>query len=167
MTEEFYLLLLKAKNKAKDLTKSIAINIDKEGDRIYSEALDIVIILTKLEEQMNLENTNKNIYPPDNINEINKVKRRVSKWKKNPYQCNYKILDAYFKIRKEKNNITKETLERYCKEIYGSDFSFLINFSQMYNIAEKNHGKVFEVLNDEVKLWNPVKDFIEETWNKK
>lgn len=167
MTEECFLLLSKAKDKAKALTKSIAINMDKDGDRIYSEALDVVVILTKLEEQMNLKAVNKNTYSNDIIEEINKVKRRVSKWKKNPKQYNSKILDAYFQMQKVDNSITEETFERHCKEAYGQNFSFLTNFSQMHNIAPKNHAKVFDVINGEIKLWNPVKDFIEEIWNEK
>ena len=167
MTEECYLLLSKVKDKAKALTKSIAINMDKGGDALYSESLDIIVLLTKLEEQMNLKETSKDTYYCDNVEEINKVKRRIPKWKKNRNQYNYKILDSYFQMQKGVNPITEETFEGHCKEVYGHDFSFLTNFSQMHNIAPKNHAKVFDVINGEVKLWHPVKDFIEEIWSEK
>lgn len=168
MTKECYLLLSKAKDKAKALTKSIAISMGEGSDTLYLESLDIILLLTKLEEQMNLKEININTDSLNNSNaeEINKVKRRIPKWKKNSSQYNSKILDAYFQMQKTASFITEETFERHCKETYGHSFSFLTNFSQMHNIAPKNHAKVFDLHNGEVSLWEPVREFIEDIWNK-
>ena len=90
--------------------------------------------------------------------------RKTPKWKKNPSQYNSKILDAYFQLEKTTNPITEEDFERYCKNIYGNDFSFSTNFSQMHNIAPKNHAKVFDIYNGQVQLWSPVKEFVKDVW---
>lgn len=167
MNEECYLLLSEIKDKSTSLTKSIAINGGEGADKLYSESLNIILLLTKLEEKMNslesLKNTNS--YAGSDAEEINKVKRRIPKWKKNPTQYNSKILEAFFQMQKDNITITEETFERHCKENYGHDFSFLTNFSQMHNIAPKNHAKVFDIHDNEVQLWKPVKEFIEGVWN--
>ena len=168
MNEECYLLLSKAKDKAKSLSKSIAINCSHGDDVIYSDSLDLILLLSKLEEQMRLNKISYNTNTSDDLyaEEINKVMRKVPKWKKNPSQYNYKILDAYFQLENTINPITEEEFERYCNKIYGADFSFLSNFSQMHNIAPKNHAKVFDIYNGQVQLWSPVKEFIEDVWNR-
>ena len=43
-------------------------------------------------------------------------------------------------------------------EEFGDDVKFKTNFSQMCNIADKNHGKVFEKKNGRIELWENVKN---------
>lgn len=165
MMEECYLLLSKAKDKAKSLSKSIAINCSKGDDLMYSESLDLILLLSKLDEKMN-QNKKYNANTSENLDveEINKVKRKVPAWKKKQNQINSKILNAYFELEKIMNPITKESLEIHCKKIYGNDFNFSTNFSQMYNIASKNNAKVFDIYNGQVQLWSPVKEFVKDVW---
>ena len=34
------------------------------------------------------------------------------------------------------------------------------NFNQMVNFGEKNHAKVFHILNGKIVLWKPISEFI-------
>ncbi|MEY8239475.1 MAG: hypothetical protein RPT25_03955 [Cycloclasticus sp.] len=47
------------------------------------------------------------------------------------------------------------------KAEYG-EANFNTNFVQMRNIAENNHGKVFELNGELVKIWQPVRHFVDE-----
>ena len=38
--------------------------------------------------------------------------------------------------------------------------AFTTNFTQMKNIAEKNHGKIFDQIGDKVYLWDKVKNIV-------
>ncbi len=165
MNQECFSLLSKSKEKAQSISKFIAIQVIENDDELYLKSLDLIMLLSKLEEKMN-SNASENImaYDDKTTEEINKVKRKIPKWKKNPYQINHKILEAYFKMKKENLSVTAEVFERSCKEYYGNDFSFFTNFSQMHNIAPKNNAKVFEINNGEIMLWKPIKDFVEKVW---
>ena len=39
------------------------------------------------------------------------------------------------------------------------------NFAQIMNIEKKNHGKIFEVDEDKVRLWTPVAEFAKRLWS--
>jgi hypothetical protein len=59
------------------------------------------------------------------------------------------------KLLNGKEFVRKEALKHSCniKKFDG-------NFNQMVNFGEKNHGKVFEVTGDEVRLWKEVAEFV-------
>lgn len=103
------------------------------------------------------------------IEEIEKVKRKLPNWRKNPKQFNHKILDAYLKLNKENESITLQDLQDYCKSNYAIlGDKFFQNYNQMKMKADKNHGKIFEETHDTqdtyVTLWQPVAEFVKREW---
>jgi hypothetical protein len=89
-------------------------------------------------------------------NEVLKVINRVPKWMKHPEQTNSKILIAFMNLLEKSEDVTYAKLTAACADVQ----KFSGNFTQMNNIADKNHGKVFSVVNGNVTLWEPVKEFI-------
>jgi hypothetical protein len=97
--------------------------------------------------------------------EIDKVKNKIPNlWLPNPTQINSKILINFMKLLSQSK--TKFVSQRELKEMCFSIKDFNGNFNQMSYLGEKNHGKVFEVDGDNVKLWEPVEKFIIDEWNK-
>ncbi len=168
MNQEYFLLLSKLKENAQSISKSIAIKVIESDDELYLKALDLILLLTKLEDKMKSNKLDDTIFcNPIDTEEINRVKRKVPRWKQRPEQINHKILETYFKMKKEDILVTQEALEKRCKHIHGDDFKFLSNFYQMHHISDQNNAKVFDFSNGEIKLWKHVKEFIEEVWNNK
>jgi len=98
---------------------------------------------------------------PDDLiqKEIRKVKNRVPRWARNQYQINARILTLFLQLEGAgSNNITQQMLI----ERYGNESEFNRNFQQMKEIAPKNHGKVFDVIDGVVKIWQPVQDVVNE-----
>ena len=91
--------------------------------------------------------------------EIAKVERRLRLWAKRPTQINAQILKAFLHARRDGAILITEQAIR---ERMPVPRSFESNFAQMKVIAPKNHGKVFEQQGLEVKIWEPVKDFVRE-----
>jgi hypothetical protein len=90
--------------------------------------------------------------------EIQKVQRKVPKWLHNPSQYNTQILNAYMLLSSSNlHSITTSELEQY---LGMEPNKFLSNFNQMKTISEKNHAKVFHEEHGNVKLWEPVAEFI-------
>ncbi|EOC1340516.1 hypothetical protein ACI09V_004145 [Cronobacter dublinensis] len=92
------------------------------------------------------------------LQEVSKVSRRLKLWAKRPEQMNTKILKAFLKLS---DGTDRKVSEAQLKQEVGED-NFDINFVQMKNIAEKNHGKVFDVNGSEVSIWPPVAAAVEE-----
>lgn len=84
--------------------------------------------------------------------EIEKVKRKLPRWKDSG-QVNDRILKTYLTLYIKNQTVSLLELEKKCK-----DLSFNKNFPQMKNISRKNHGKVFDVINGFVYLWEPIKN---------
>ena len=93
------------------------------------------------------------------VEEANKVKRRLPLWAKKPHQKNSQILITYLKLAaKSDSQVSAIDLAK----AFDNPEVFKRNFPQMYNIADKNHGKVFEVTQDIVSIWPPVADAVED-----
>lgn len=93
--------------------------------------------------------------------QINKVNQRVPKWFKNPQQINSKILIKFLELQKTNNNVDLEMLEYEC------DLEkFKTNFAKMIDFTDKNSGKVFDKIDDNIYLWEPVEKFILNEYNK-
>lgn len=97
-------------------------------------------------------------------NEINMITRRVPRWLQNTNQINSRILITYLELNKKHPD--KVTLELLRSEVLNQyediDLNkFNRNFTQMSQISENNHGKVFDRCNDYIHLWEPVREFIE------
>lgn len=89
--------------------------------------------------------------------EIQRIQTRVPKWFNNPSQINSKILIKFLSISDIGDKyVSIEDLRSQCKVK-----TFDTNFAQMKSFGERNHGKVFDVIDGKVTLWSPVKDFIQ------
>jgi hypothetical protein len=98
--------------------------------------------------------------PPRTV-DTGKALNRIPKWAARPDQYNHKIIRAFFQVEKELGYVTFIALEKRCGDevkyptTYVRDFRG--NFNQMKIDAPKSHGKVFEVNNEMVELWDYTK----------
>lgn len=88
--------------------------------------------------------------------EIKKVERKLPRWASNPTQINAKILSLFLKLQDDNHVIT----EQFLMEQYGNHAEFLRNYNQMKTISTKNHAKVFDVIDGNVTIWEPVLDAV-------
>lgn len=132
---------------------------NEKRDKIHAKLLNCLVILNKLEEDK--ENSKPQ---PNEQKEVSKVARRLMMWSKSERQKQYnsKILNAYLVLS---NNCQHKVSEQQLYKYLGSPTWFATNFTQMKTIADKNHGKIFEVAGDQVSIWPPVKQYIEEYQN--
>lgn len=95
----------------------------------------------------------------DYADEINKVARRLPNWAQNQDQINSRILTAFLSLKR--NGLEPITPEDIALK---ADIStnFGNNFTQMANVGERNHGKVFEVIGGTVSIWQPVKQLVDQ-----
>lgn len=104
----------------------------------------------------------KDLYFDRENDEIEKVQKRVPKWfKKGKTQINSRILLTFLEILDGGNIVSREKLRKECNSPIDV---FNGNFNQMSQFGKKNHGKVFEVVKDEIQLWEPVSKFILEMY---
>lgn len=95
-----------------------------------------------------------------------KARLRIPKWAKRTNQNNHKIIKAYYQVKNELGDVPFEEMERRCKDecnypdTYVRDFKG--NFNQMKIDSPKSHGKVFELRNGNVVVWDYVKEVLEE-----
>lgn len=160
----------KAKLKAVALAFPLARETGKQ-DVIHSDILDLLLLMANLEKileslarpagkphvtaSFEIEGSN---LPPDTISEeIEKVLRKLPKWAANPQQINSKILKLYLDLESSGESKITETL---LMERYGNHAEFLRNFNQMKIISPKNHGKVFELRNGVITVWDPIKEAV-------
>jgi len=132
----------------------------KEAVRLENELLEekILSIITNAKILLNQMQKASKSFEANEDEEIKKIQRRVPKWMNNPNQYNAKILNSFMKL--SHNNefpISVSTLQKHSG--LNSDI-FYKNYNQMKNIGERNHGKVFEEENGNIKLWEPVAEFI-------
>ena len=98
----------------------------------------------------------------EEIQEIEKVKRKIPNWFNNLNQTNSKILIIYLNLMENYNDIDFNLLNNACKDIS----TFKENYQQMKIISEKNHAKVFDEKDGKIILWDLVKDFIIDEYKK-
>lgn len=91
--------------------------------------------------------------------EIEKVKRKIPLWLNKKNQYNYKILKAFMDLSNNNSHyVNIITLEKHCN--ISNSKIFLTNYNLLKGISKKNHGKVFQQNDDQVRLWDPVADII-------
>ncbi len=91
------------------------------------------------------------------LDEVNKVKKRLVHWAAHQNQINSQILNAFLSLEREGFvNITESELKQELPNIP----TFEQNFNQMKTIAEHNHGKVFEVIDDQISIWRGVEEHV-------
>jgi len=134
----------------------------KESIKIENELLENLLlnIMGHTQSLLNKSEINSSNKDKEIQEEIQKVKRKVPRWLQNPSQYNYRILSTFMNL--SNNNtipVDISLLERYANI---ENNKFLSHFNQMKIIAPKNHAKVFQEEHGEVKLWEPVADFIVE-----
>jgi hypothetical protein len=137
--------------------------ISKQADR-YINSGEIKFLprkeksKTKIRQRRNKDSNSIN----DKEAEIDKVKRKVPRWLNNPHQINSRILISFMDLLKENDYVEYDQLYNRCIEIE----TFEKNFNQMKNFGEKNHGKVFDQIDEKVYLWKPVREFVTEEYRK-
>ncbi len=136
-----------------------------ENDILENHLLSIIgnaqsILNNKKLKQKNMFVSSSNIQESE---EIKKVHRKVPRWLNNPSQYNYKILTTFMQL--SNNNSIPVSVSLLKK--HSNIEKFDSNFNQMKIISEKNHAKVFDESYGEVKLWEPVADFIVKLYEQK
>ncbi|MDR1785411.1 MAG: hypothetical protein LBR23_02950 [Spirochaetaceae bacterium] len=94
--------------------------------------------------------------------EINKLHTRLPLWKKNPQQFNSTILRIFLELVDKNGLAERKILKREFLLRTDPANDFYGNFAQMCNFGERNHGKVFELVGDKVKLWEPIANYVKE-----
>lgn len=105
-----------------------------------------------------------NMVTDETEKEILKVERKLEKWAKNQNIIPAQILTAYLLLKKGKsfeNFINKEILGKAIEKRFGDSAKFSANFSQMKNVSEKNHAKIFDVSNrGNITIWEPIIKYV-------
>lgn len=160
--------------KTKELLETVAFLVSKgESEReAHGKIIESLVLLSQLETELKCKRSNNlpedlvhNPEPMKSQNEtdqeIEKVRRKVPRWFKNPSQCNSTILFSYLKLSEKKQKVSLQALRDDCKSV--NDFNG--NYNQMKNFRENNHGKVFEERDGYVTLWEPVREFVLQLYN--
>ncbi|PMG93905.1 hypothetical protein BCU80_07750 [Vibrio breoganii] len=95
------------------------------------------------------------------VDEINKVSRRLGMWAKPERQAQYnsQILNAFIELSNSGfSNITEQDLS---KRLGHPDW-FSSNFVQMKAKSDRNHGKVFDTSSGYIKIWEPISSAVNE-----
>ncbi|GAL20069.1 hypothetical protein JCM19235_4269 [Vibrio maritimus] len=95
------------------------------------------------------------------VEEINKVSRRLRMWAKPERQAQYnsQILNAFLELSSSGEvNITEKDLS----DKLGNPDWFSSNYVQMKAKADKNHGKVFDTSSGYIKIWEPICSAVDE-----
>ncbi len=131
---------------------------DASRKDVHSKLVNCLVILEQVKNGIATTTASSNTSERE---EINKVNRRLRMWAKpeRQEQYNSKILNAYLGLaRSGRQQITEEELHT----TVGGESWFWPNFNQMKAIADRNHGKVFEVNGQYVSLWPPVRSAVKE-----
>ena len=150
-------------NKLSQLKKkleSVAFMVSKGGleKEAHAKIVQSLVVVSELEAILSRKPV-KDASAEIDVQEINKVSRRLKLWAKRQHQENSKILNAYLKLKQ--SGATKITEKELKKEIPDNS-QFESNFLQMKIIAEKNHGKIFEQYGEYIEIWKPVASHIHE-----
>ena len=139
--------------------ESILIENEIIEDKLLSIIGDAKVLLTELEKATNKIEPKIKDKSQIELDEINKIMKKVPLWLKRPHQKNYKILVSFMEL--SNNNeypIDISSLEK-ASEINDNKI-FSSHYSQMKIISQKSHGKIFVEENSQVKLWEPIAKFI-------
>ena len=93
-----------------------------------------------------------------------KAIHKVPKWASKPMVVPSKIIRAYLQLLDEKGSVTYPELMLRCsdKEKYPDEYvaTFANNFAQMKFDDEKSHGKVFEIIGNNIIIWKNIEELI-------
>jgi hypothetical protein len=129
----------------------------------HSEIVQSLIIVSDLKRMLNNHSASPLQKPmsrkPTDVEEVRKVNRRLKLWAGRQSQINSKILNAFLKLKRSGlTTITETDLRNELPQ----EKSFYSNFAQMKIIAPNNHGKVFEQYGENITIWEPVSQGVEE-----
>ena len=97
-----------------------------------------------------------------------KAIHKIPKWASKPMVIPSKIIRAYLQLLDENGSVTYPELMLRCsdKENYPDEFvaTFANNFAQMKFDDAKSHGKVFEIIGNNIVLWKNIEGVV--TMNK-
>ncbi len=148
-------------SQAQEIFKNVAFHIVAKEISIketHSMVLEGLEILSDIEKSIKTENTKEDQYNQNENNEIKKVQRKLKHWAKSERQgqINARILNAFLELKQTKDDCI--TLNDLQNKLPGNNIQ--INLQQMTNIAEKNHGKIFEQNANCIEIWDPVRLFV-------
>jgi hypothetical protein len=164
--------------KIKGMAKQLTLDISEaaEGpskEQLHKSALELLLEIHQMEtiyfqsysgakkasKKSNRLNPDRNQDEATIKDEINKLHRRIPLWAKRQHQINSKILTLFLKMENEGlTDITEEML----LDRYENKSEFYTNFQQMKAIAPNNHGKVFNVENGFVRIWEPIQQLVQD-----
>ncbi|KHT41097.1 hypothetical protein BOO24_19810 [Vibrio navarrensis] len=106
---------------------------------------------------MNANSTNE----VSDVDEINKVSRRLRMWAKPERQAQYnsQILNAFLAL--SSSGVTEVT-EQHLSDKLGNPEWFSSNYVQMKAKSDKNHGKVFDTSSGYIRIWEPIRSAVDE-----
>jgi len=116
-----------------------------------SEAIDLI----NAKKSANLNST-------EEVQEIEKVERRIGRWFTNKEQKNSRILYAFIKLFEKNNGIV--TFKELKQETEMEDFE--ANFNQMKNFGPQNHGKIFKQEGEIIRFWEKIENIIWDHYKK-
>lgn len=124
--------------------------------------LQIIDTISATRQKINLSKKEFDTELKPKESEIEKVKRKLPRWFKNPNLICTQILVAFLDLENGKGSVNYDSLLHKCNHLT----TFKTNFSQMINFGKKNHGKVFEKTGSIITIWNPVKDNVRDEYEK-
>lgn len=156
-------------SKISKLMNELIYDIGRGVDRkeLHNKAISILLGINDIkrvaineakDSEMGLPSSSSNL----NEEEITKIKRKLLIWSEKPKGVPAQMLTHYFELEQEGKEITKDGMKAFarCEGIPNIDG----NFRGLTKIYPKNHGKIFDIMNGKVTLWEPVQDYIKETW---
>jgi len=168
-------IISQIKKQAKLLSLDLShISEEPQKEKLSEAALELLLNIQILETTYNQNNntytertnkitksTTKTTSEDDDLikTEINKIRRRLPNWAIRQDNINAKILTLYLKLKDEGG---RQITEQMLMERYDDQSEFYRNFPQMKTIAPKNHGKVFNVQNGVIEIWEPIKQIVHE-----
>ena len=147
----------------KDKLESTAFLVSKTGSekQIHSEIVQSLVIVSEISQLLETGNNSQHEkkYSTEESKEVEKVRRKLNLWAKNPVHKNSRILNYFIKLeRSGMPVITESELKSGLPDL----ITFKNNFNQMKYISKKNHGKIFDQYGDRVMLWEPIIPYIRE-----
>jgi len=150
----------------------IALNLNKENKNDIIESFMnnyIASVFSKISKEHNSTKAKGEQHMNNTSYDYGKAKRKIPKWAANSSQYNHRILRAFFQIENDMGFVPYSVLEKRCTDSSSHPDinvpTFKSNFDQMKVDNSKSHGKVFEVLDGNVVLWDYTKERILEYKN--
>jgi hypothetical protein len=145
------------KTSLNDLLYEIGKGVDHKI--LHTQALEILLYLDKIQEAAGVKK--KEVSADDIISqEAKKVGSRLKLWSRRQSQINSRILNCFIELTQETGGPVSVHELKARAERKGID-KFDSNFIQMREISSKNHGKIFDLTDGLVSIWEPVASLVD------